>query len=634
MLGLVRIVAGLSLMLGVASPAWAAAPAPLGVPAPLAQTQDAGLEPFVDGLMASHLDHYKIPGAVIAVVKDGKVLFAKGYGYADVDQKTPVDPRTSMFRIASTTKLFTWTAVMQLVEQGKLDLDRDVNTYLKAFKIPATYPQPITLRQLMTHTSGFDRGGVGYEITTDLDGHTSIAGTLEKHMPKRVRPPGSMSSYSNYGAALAGLIVEEVSGMPYDDYIQRNIFDRLGMAYATTREPLPAQFGAKRVVGYRQEAGVFVRPSTPTYEGGFRPAGSGTVSALDMARFMIAELPGSDGPTLMRPQTLALMQAPAFYLDKRLPAMALGYYEDRIAGERVVSHGGADPLFNTELYLLPERRMGIFVSYSGGHGDVAAAELAKALLTRFYPKTEVSPEPLRGVALDRYAGSYQFTAISQTRIDKAFGVMSQLNVTADGERLRMGSGEEETQFAPIGPNLFQQVGGDRQIAFRTDRDGKATHLFIDSWPFIPLERTPTIDLSAIWYPVLGGALVLFAANLLGLTYRLRIVLDRSDAERRGVWISAATSLAGLAAMVCLGLAITTTDQVVRLSSVPAFWRISLLLPIALMGLTLAALAVVWKAWARSYWSVSIRLFHTLASVFAAALCLFFLHWNLVGWNFG
>jgi CubicO group peptidase (beta-lactamase class C family) len=618
-----RVTAGLLAWLAIGSTALAAP-----------STNPVALESFVDGLMAAQMDHYRVPGAVVSIVKDGEVLFAKGYGYADVTRRTRIDPATSLFRIASTTKLFTWTAVMQLVEQGKLDLDTDVNVYLKSVKVPATFPQPITLRHLMTHTAGFDRTGVGFEISTDLQHEKSIARTLAAHMPARIRPPGLLSSYSNYGAALAGLIVQDVSGVPYDDYVQKHIFDPLGMKFSTVREPLPQALTPYRVIGYGREGGVFAAPVIKTYEGGFRPAGSGSVSALDMARFMIAELPEPGARAILTPATVARMQAPAFTLDRRLPSMALGYYQETIAGEQVVGHGGSDPLFNTELYLVPARRLGVFVSYSGGQGDVAAAAFAKALLTRLYPKPVVEPRPMRIGSLGKYAGSYTFSLASQTKVDRFYSLMSQLTVSADGDRLRMGSGDEEVQFAPVGPNLFQAVGQDQQIAFRLDARGAATHLFMGSYPFIPLVRTPLLDRSGLWYPVVGGVILLFLSTLLGAAYRWRTIAALAVPERRTVWLSTVVAAWGLLSLGTVTVLLLTTDLVTRLSTIPISWRIGLLLPAVFIALTLALVGAVGLAWRRGLGRRSLRAYHTSVALAAVLLCLFFLHWNLVGWNFG
>ena len=220
-----------------AAPAQVTAPEPAPTPAdvsdvnatsPRADLNDgATLESFFDGVFDVGMKEHHVAGAAVAVVKDGQLVFTKGYGYQDIDRAIPVDPYKTLFRIGSTTKLFTWTSVMQLVEQGKLDLDKDVNTYLKDVQIPATYDKPITLRHIMTHTSGFEEGFLGYLITNDPETQIPIKEAMQRHMPARVRPPGVMPSYSNYATALAGLIVEQVSGEPYNDYIARHVFEPL-----------------------------------------------------------------------------------------------------------------------------------------------------------------------------------------------------------------------------------------------------------------------------------------------------------------------------------------------------------------------------------------------------------------------
>lgn len=631
-----------SLPMGASALLIAARPEPVTARAPTAELvgasgQTALLEPFIDGLMKAEMDHGKIPGGVISIVKDGKLLFAKGYGFSDVDRGTPVDPEKHLFRIASTTKLFTWTAVMQLVEQGKLDLDTDINTYLRTFRIPATYKQPITLRHLMTHTAGFEEGSVGFSITTDLNGAPSIAQKLAAHIPARVRPPGQMASYSNYGAALAGLIVEQVSGIPYDDYIEQHIFAPLGMRYATVREPVPAALAPYKVVGYAREGGGFVRKPA-TYEGGFRPAGSGSVSAIDMTHFMLAALQGGSygGKSILTPASMQRMQSPAFTLDPRIPALGLGYYGQNVGGERAWAHGGSDPLFNTEMYLFPARQLGIFISFSGGQGDVAAENLAKALIARLYPKSQSAPKTIAAGSLEKYAGTYEFTRRSHTKIDKFYGLLSQLSVSVSpsGDRLSMGSGDEEVQLAPIAPDLFQEVGGTRQIAFRTNAAGDVTHMFLDFLSFAPLERVPFFDGSGFWYPMLGLVLTLFISAILGLFYRARLIAAMPWPERKLVWLSAAVAILGMFSVMVPGFLLISTDLVGRLSHVPGSWKIALAMPILFIGLTAIFLAMLPRAWAGKYWNLRNRLYHTAMGVAAILLTLFFLKWNLVGWNFG
>ncbi|RPI78355.1 MAG: class A beta-lactamase-related serine hydrolase, partial [Chloroflexi bacterium] len=229
-------------------------------------TDPAELEAFLDDLFAKQMEEHNIAGAAISVVKDGKLFFTKGYGYADLEKDIPVDPEQTIFSIGSVGKVFTWTAVMQLVEQGKLDLDADINSYLD-FRIPDTYPEPVTLRHLITHTSGFEDRWFGSAVS-DAGDLVPVREFLVSNIWSRVRPPGD-AGYSNYNAVLAGYIVARVSGQPYDQYVQKHILDPLGMRYSTAQFPVPTDLSAYASVGYTYTDGVF--QPFPKYFG--QPAG-------------------------------------------------------------------------------------------------------------------------------------------------------------------------------------------------------------------------------------------------------------------------------------------------------------------------------------------------------------------------
>ncbi len=242
------------------------------------------VEAWLDGFFPYALQRGDIAGAVVTVVKDGQTLLSKGYGYADVAARKPVDPERTLFRAGSVSKLFTWTAVMQQDERGKLDLDADINTYLD-FKIPPRDGKPITVRNLLTHTPGFDENARALIVTEGKD-LPPLHQALKRWVPPRVTAAGSTPAYSNYGAALAGYLVERVSGASFDDYIEREIFAPLGMNHATFRQPLPESFQADMSKGYQLgsgEAKPFEIVTVP-------PAGSLSVSGSDMAPFMIAHL--------------------------------------------------------------------------------------------------------------------------------------------------------------------------------------------------------------------------------------------------------------------------------------------------------------------------------------------------------
>ena len=294
-----------------------AAQSPAG--APLTQQDVAS---WADGFMPYALKRGDIAGSVMVVVKDGAVLFEKGYGYSDIAARRPVDPDRTLFRIGSTSKLFTWTAVMQLVEQGKIDLDADVNQYLD-FKIPAREGKPITMRNIMTHTAGFEET-LKNLIETDPSRLLTLEAIVKHWTPERIFPAGSTPAYSNYGAALAGYIVARISGQSFDDYIDRHIFAPLGMDHSSFRQPLPGPMQPYMSKGYSQAS----QPPKPYELIAVAPAGSAASTGADMARFMIAHLQnGAFGANrILNPETAQQMHTTALTLLPPLDRMMLGFY--------------------------------------------------------------------------------------------------------------------------------------------------------------------------------------------------------------------------------------------------------------------------------------------------------------------
>jgi CubicO group peptidase (beta-lactamase class C family) len=328
-------------------------------------TDPAEMEAFLDELMAKDMQERHIAGAAIAVVKDGQLFFTKGYGYADLENKIPVDPEKTMFRIGSVGKVFTWTAVMQLVEQGKLDLDADINTYLD-FRIPDTYPQPITLKHLMTHTSGIEDRWLE-SLTPDASELVSERKWLVDNFPGRVRPPGEAAGYSNYNAMLGGYIVARVSGEPYDQYIQKHIFDPLGMTHSNVRLPIPENLRSFMSKSYIYVDGA-LQPF-PDYVGqpAGMPSGSHQLSVTDMARFMIARLEGgsygdvSSEMRILQESTAQKMLTTLYTPDPRLKGAAYGLFDFSENGQWVLGHSGYAPKMYGLLLLLPDQHLGVYV---------------------------------------------------------------------------------------------------------------------------------------------------------------------------------------------------------------------------------------------------------------------------------
>lgn len=440
--------AALALAFVAATPAAAAPAAPVTHIDP---ARLAGLPEFIDGVMAQQIATREVAGAVVTVVSGGKVIFTKGYGYADVDRKIPVDGEKTLFRPGSVSKLFTWTALMQQVEKGRVNLDDDVNKYLD-FKIPNTQSKPILVRHLLSHTPGFeDRGGITSESPA---GFVPLGTFLKDNIPTRVRESGVESSYSNYGSAIAGYIVQRVSGEAFPDYIERHIFGPLGMTSATFREPLTGARAENMALGYDVKDGRFVAKPFELYSN-IMPAGSASATAPDMARFMLAHL--GDGKLgdarILKPETMQLMRETLHKNAPSLPGMAYGYMVVREAGPRLVGHGGNTADFHSFLIVAPEADFGFFVSTTGGEGSYGArTELENAIIGRVFPE---APAPRWTGTSTPPVGAYRTNRRTYSEPPQpAFDI----KVSAPGANaLIVESRGNKTYWEQIGPQLYEQV---------------------------------------------------------------------------------------------------------------------------------------------------------------------------------
>jgi CubicO group peptidase (beta-lactamase class C family) len=368
-------------------------------------TEDLGR--FFDEHATREMEKANIAGAAIAVVKDDKVLFVRGYGYADVARKIPVSPDDTLFRIASISKVVTYTAVMQLVEQRKIDLDADVTRYLD-FPIPPTFAKPITMRNLMTHTAGFEDTVQGRWVEPGK--MIPMHDYLVQQLPRRLFAPGTVPAYSSYGTTLAGYIVERVSGEPFETYIERHVFEPLGMRHSSFAQPLPQHLGAMLTKGYDTRTG----PASPPDTAQAAPAASMSSSAMDMARFMAAHLGGAamPGPSLLTPATLAQMHTVQFRHHPEGPGMALGLYEMDEVAPRLLGHTGDIPRAHSGLYLFPKQRIGLFIVQNTEAGDSMRNTLLKLFAERYLaspPHAPAMPREVTAEESEQIPGSYLTT---------------------------------------------------------------------------------------------------------------------------------------------------------------------------------------------------------------------------------
>ncbi len=341
-------------------------------------------EEFVDSIITQQLLDYNIVGATFTAVNNGSFYLSKGYGYRKKYPHIGVDPNSTLFRIGSVSKTFTAIAVLQLVEDGLLNLDEDINEYLTAFQIPDTYIEPITLRHILTHTAGFEEWRVSIVVPTFSD-VPDVETLLKDYIPARVHPPGEISAYSNYGLGLAAYIVEEISGKAFEDYIYDEIASPLGMDYTSFEQPLPVALEANMSDAYDGDGNI------QFFENVILPgAGAGSSSSGDMARLMLALLNNGtyDGSRILNNETVALMFESHFQPPHPsfIPGVGLGLYEMDVINESIIGHEGDTIYFHSGMVLFPEYDFGYFVSYNSQTGGYARSELLLEFIDYFLPK--------------------------------------------------------------------------------------------------------------------------------------------------------------------------------------------------------------------------------------------------------
>lgn len=618
--------AALGCVIMVVTSVAAAGPARAAPVAGCAAVTPQALTELLDRAVPRLLQQDRVPGAVVSVVSGGSTVFAKGYGLADVERGTAFDASRSLVRIASITKLFTWTAVMQQVQAGRLDLDADVNRYLQGLPVPSTFPEPVTLRHLMNHTAGFE----DYTLAT-ASRHAAdvppLGRYLAEHMPQRVRPAGEISSYSNYGAALAGHIVSEVSGEPYDSYVRRHLFEPLGMTRSTASQPLPETLAADLARSYDSETQT--PQPIPFMFDNLAPGGSISTTAVDMARFMTAHLrPGS----ILSAASAARMHERSFAADPRLDGYAHGFKERTINGHRVLMHDGGWEGFRSALMLVPDCDFGLFVSFNGTGAGAGAAEFTDAFFDRFAAES-IAPTQASSasgsVAAPR-AGFYQPTRRNESTVEKVASLLSPSRLTVDGDGTIHFKGKQWTA-QPDG--LYRATDGSDRLVFLNGYGGRR-YVATDGPAYELMARGEELPFNLI-------VLLVFAIPALTTLVLLPAWLVRRIARRPSrvttTWRAARALAAGAAALgliflVTLMTVLTgNTDEF--LYGVPFNFHLLLVLPPLVLASAVAATAATVKGWTGSAAGTVARIHQISLLAGLSALAWFLWQWNLIGWQY-
>jgi len=606
-------------------------------------------EAFVDNFFNEEMSKSHIAGGVVSVVKDGKLFFAKGYGYANLEKKIPVEADKTLFRVASISKLFTGTAAMQLYEQGLLDLDAPVNQYLTDFQLENPFPEPARVAQLMTHTDGTTRRRIGLAARTEAE-MEPLGDYLAEHMPPIVWPPGELYSYSSHSTALLGYLVEQISGLPFIQYIDKNIFQPLEMRRSTFLQPPPPPLTNNLAVGYQYQNGNF-KPVPYLYLN-IAPAAAMSTTATDMANFMIAHLLHGryENSRILEEDTARLMHDQHFTHHPKLPGTAYSFHERLENNIRAIEHLGSLRGYSSSLTLLPDHNIGIFTatnSFSGVHG-----KLVPKFFDRYFPvpKRPAPLEPLNitDEQLDRLTGTYRDLEYPRNTFAKLSAPFKHINIKkGDNGTLLISTpglfflgNASKVRLVPVEPLLFQRVDDEAFTAFGEDSSGQIRFAFNPLWPIIgAYERVPWYETIWVQLGIAGFCAVVFLSAF--IIWPIRPLIRRFRGRRFQVnrRLGQAWLLAGLIGtlnlvfLIGFPLSLWLYGVWRLVYGVPAFVVALLCLPLVASVLTLGLPVFTALAWKNNYWKFMGRLHYSLITLAALAFIPFLVYWNLLGFQF-
>jgi CubicO group peptidase (beta-lactamase class C family) len=600
---------------------------------------------FLDGFMPQQLEQADIAGATVAIVRDGQLLFSRGYGYSDYEKKVPVSAENTLFRPGSISKLFTWTSVMQLVEQGKLDLDRDVSDYLDV-KMPATFGKPTTLRDIMTHRAGLEETIKDLFVGSEKD-LRPIAQYLPTHLPNQIFPPGTIPAYSNYATTVAAYIVQRVSGQLFEDYVEQHIFQPLNMTRATFRQPLPENLKPFMSNGYTRAS----QGAKPFENVEVAPAGSLSASAESMSHFMIAHLQNGryGNAQILKPETAIQMHTRQDGWPASMNAQALGFYEESRNGHRIIGHAGDTEYFHSDLHLILDANVGFFISYnSAGRDDVSPREvLFQKFLNRYFPFT-VPNDPTLSTAADdakQVEGLYEVSRGFRTNILAVLTILGEAKIVFDkkdntifvDDAFKNPNGVPK-HFREVGPMLFRDVDGQDKLAFVKDSKGRFI-CYID-FPFMVFQKIENpLNQSIVNYVILGFSLGVIALTVLLwpvaaiLRWHYGKPLSLDPRSRRMRLILRVICALDILFVIAFAIAFSSLEKLGGLGPHADFWM-HLIQVIGLLGAvgSLYAILAALVTWGDKQQWVWYRVWNVLLAVACLGFFWFAYHWHMFNFS--
>jgi CubicO group peptidase (beta-lactamase class C family) len=611
---------------------------------PASSVEVGAIVAFMDSEIPSTMEDHDTPGGVFVLVADGDIAHAQGYGHTDTDQDTAIDPRRTRFDIGSVSKLLTATAVMQQVEQGRLDLHADVDTYLTEVRVPEAFGQPVTPAHLLTHTAGFAEHYLLGSMTSQ-PGQVAPLAEILSPLPERVRPPGVAHQYDNIGMALAGHLVEVASGDTFEDYVTAQILEPLGMTRSSYGRPVP---DAHDVTPHEMVPGLGTTGAVPPVYVTATPTGGLWTTGEDMAAFMLAHLADGehDGTRILESSSVAAMQDTQFTPHPASPGIGYGFFEHNPGPHRGVQHGGSWVGASAHLYLLPEADLGFFVAFNHGSGVEFTHTLIYEALEHAFPEDhEATAEPTADdTDLGALAGQYRWNRHDRSTFMRLVSTLtsSRLQVTDQGDGT-LGTTMApfhllpDATWLPSDAGVFVERGGTGTLVFDTDDTGAVDGLHAAGAQLFSMEPIA-------WYDTAGfvaGLLAFFLAVALIAAVGWPAGALRRRLRQRGEPVPAdlrrARRLTGLAGglMIAFGFGLLAhfALDMAGLLQVSLALRALLLLPLAGAIAVVALDVVVVRLWRNGGVSLAGRLYHSGIAIVLLAALPFLWHLRLLGFHY-
>jgi len=439
---------------------------------------------FINEYFTANMEKYNVPGAAVSVVKDSEEIFKAGYGFSNLETSEPVIPDSTTFPAGSVSKLFTASAIMKLYQEGKIDLNENIQTYLDTIKIQNPFNEPITCNNLLTHSSGLDESSELNGSTLDENGIESQQYYFDIHIPKVIVEPNTLCRYSNMGYNLLGYVIEKVSGMSYEDYIKSNILSPLNMNNSSVR-----MNNSSMATGYAYDNKKFLSNSL-AYQ--YTSGSSGIISTVtDMEKFMIMHLNNGEynSNSVLNENTEELMQTRHFGNNDVFAGMGYGFIRSDSNGVEILKHEGALPGYTTTMLLIPGQKIGIYVATNSLSGIVFDFE--DAFLNYFYGCNEAAApdNSNKEIDCDNYTGTYRsYDGLSEKNIMKIgilFDETVDLNIcktsknTLQLSEYSQSRNKEESALFYYSNNVFSRQDGKGYITLKDNSNGRVQYAFND-----------------------------------------------------------------------------------------------------------------------------------------------------------